>query len=123
MGELPALENLFLVETNVGDVGLAELRWFPRLTVLQLYDTKVTDEGLQYLAAGSKELGELSLVGCRITDEGLKTLAQLKQLRLLVLDRTGVTAAGIARLQLALPECEIRSDFTAEEIAAANDQD
>ena len=74
VGRTARLESLFLVETKLGDVGLAELNGF-RLTVLQLYDTKVTDEGLQYLAAGSKELGELSLVGCRITDEGLKTLA------------------------------------------------
>ncbi len=118
LGDLPALENLFLVNTNVGDAGLAELKWFPRLAVLQLYDTKVSDEGLQYLVEENKELGELSLVGCRITDQGLKTIAQLKQLKLLAVDRTGVTAAGVAGLHIALPDCEIRSDFATAEDAA-----
>jgi hypothetical protein len=118
LGTLPALENLFLVETSVGDAGLAELRWFPRLAVLQLYETKVTDEGLRNLAEENQELVELSLVGCRITDQGLEAIAQLKQLKLLALDRTGVTAAGVAGLQIALPECEIRSDFAATPAAA-----
>jgi len=118
LGYLPALENLFLVETNVTDEGIAQLRKYPRLRVLQLYGTDVTDEGLEHLAQGNPELVELSLVDCPVTDKGLATLAPLRQLKLLALDRTGVTVRGVAGLHLALPSCEIRSIFTADDIAA-----
>jgi hypothetical protein len=33
--------------------------------------------------------------------------------------RTGVTPRGIVTIQQSLPDCEIRSDYTQEEIAAA----
>ncbi|MGD9635521.1 MAG: protein kinase [Pirellulales bacterium] len=121
LGHLPALENLFVVETLVGDPGVAALKEFPQLTLLQAYDTKITDRGLRQIAAGNPKLVELSLVDCPITDKGLAALAPLKQLRLLAVDRTGVTAAGVARLQRALPDCEIRSDFSAAEIEAASE--
>ena len=118
LGYLPALETLFLVSTRVGDAGVAELKEYPELTLLHLYGTDCTDKCLKQLAAGNKKLAELSLVDCRITDRGLADLTELKQLKLLALDRTGVTLAGVARLQIALPDCEIRSDFSAADIAA-----
>jgi serine/threonine protein kinase len=119
LGILPALKLLFLSETNVTNAGVAELKRFPKLALLHLYETDVTDEGLKRLAATNRELDELSLVGCGITDAGIEDLVTLERLKLLALDRTGVTAEGVARLRLALPDCEIRSDFTEEEIAAA----
>jgi hypothetical protein len=119
LGYLPALENLFVVETELGDIGVAAMENYPLLALLHAYGTEITDHGLKQLAVHNKQLTELSLVECPITDDGLAELAQLKQLRLLAVDRTGVTAAGIARLQRALPECEIRCDFSAAEIAAA----
>lgn len=116
--ELPRLQHLFLSQTAVTDAGLKDIRRFPQLEVLHLSDTQVTDAGLEHLADNSM-LYDLSVVGCGITDEGLKHLTDLKRLKVLGLNRTGVTPHGIAELQWALPECEIRSDYSQEEIAEA----
>ena len=43
-----------------------------------------------------------------MTDAGLKTLADLRGLKKLDLGKTEVTDAGVAELQRALPDCEIR---------------
>jgi serine/threonine protein kinase len=118
LGELPLLEHLYLSETVVGDAGLEEFGRFPQLEVLHLYGTQVTDAGLEHLA-GNSLLVDLSLVGCSVTDDGLKYLTGLKRLRILALDRTGVTPQGVAKIQLALPDCEIRSDYSDEEITVA----
>jgi serine/threonine protein kinase len=118
LGELPLLQLLFLSETLVGDAGLEQFQRFPKLEVLHLYGTQVTDAGLEYLA-GNSMLVDLSLVGCSITDAGLKHLTGLKRLKILALDRTGVTPRGVAKLQQSLPDCEIRSDYSDEELAEA----
>jgi serine/threonine protein kinase len=123
LGYLPALQNLFAVETELGDTGVAALEHYPLFALIHAYGADITDRGLKRLAAHNRQLTELSLVECPITDKGLAELSQLRQLRLLAVDRTGVTAAGVARLQRALPECEIRCDFSAAEIAAAAGSD
>jgi hypothetical protein len=64
-------------------------------------------------------LSELSLVDCDITDVGLKHLTELKRLKKLSLERTGVTAEGVAKLRLALPKCDVGSNIPASEVAAA----
>lgn len=64
-------------------------------------------------------LVDLSLIGCSVTDSGLHQLTGLKRLRILALDRTGVTPRGIVTLQQSLPDCEIRSDYSEEELAEA----
>jgi hypothetical protein len=46
-------------------------------------------------------------VGTLVTDAGLKELVGLEQLRNLNLRRARVTAAGIAELRKALPQCTI----------------
>ena len=45
-------------------------------------------------------------------DDGIKHLASLTNLETLHLRRTRATADGIAELQLALPMCQIASDFS-----------
>jgi hypothetical protein len=120
---LPALEILFLSGTKVGDAGVESLKRYPRLKVLQLYETSVTNRGVEAIAATHEQLGELSLVGCKVNDRCIEHLEPLKTLKLVALDRTGVTVAGVARLQIALPNCEIRSDFSAEEVAAAMEKE
>jgi serine/threonine protein kinase len=118
LGELPLLRDVFLSETKITDAGLKELQRFPRLAVLHLYGTQITDAGLEHLA-GNPLLADLSLVDCGITDAGLKHLAGLKRMKRLALDRTGVTAEGIAMLKRALPNCEIISSYSNDEIAEA----
>ena len=43
-----------------------------------------------------------------MTDAGLKQLAGLKELKLLFLQGTKVTDAGVAELQKALPGCNVQ---------------
>ena len=104
----------------VTDADLKVLRSFPQLTVLQIADPRVGDQGLAYvgqlgyletlgLAWGSfsdsglenlkglTRLREIWLHGRGITEKGLDHLAANKGLRRLHLDDTRVTAAGIAR--------------------------
>jgi hypothetical protein len=50
----------------------------------------------------------LSICYTKVTDSGLKELAGMKCLqRLDILDVKNLTAAGVAELQKALPECKI----------------
>jgi hypothetical protein len=53
------------------------------------------------------ELRDLSLHATQVTDAGLEHLAGLTQLTTLYLSDTHVTAAGVANLQQALPNCKI----------------
>jgi serine/threonine protein kinase len=120
LGQLPLLQMLFLSETAVTDASLDQLQRYPKLEVLHLTGTQVTDAGLVHLA-GHMMLYDLSLGGCSISDAGLSHLTGLKRLRILDLIRTGVTPHGIATLQLSLPDCELRSDYSEDEIAAAHE--
>jgi hypothetical protein len=54
------------------------------------------------------ELKELCIAGHQVTDATLEDLTGMHQLRMLVLTDTDVTAAGVAKLQQALPNCKIR---------------
>lgn len=49
----------------------------------------------------------LNLEVSSVTDAGLKELAQLKNLKRLVLTRTDVSDGGVEELKKALPNCEI----------------
>ena len=64
------------------------------------------DAGLKQLA-GLKALQTLSLSNTSVTDEGLKSLSGLKALKSLDLIGTSVTEDGVAKLQKALPNCDI----------------
>ena len=56
---------------------------------------------------GLTSLKSLNLIYTQITDAGLVHLAGLTSLQGLFLEETQVTDAGVARLQEALPNCEI----------------
>jgi hypothetical protein len=66
-------------------------------------------------------LYDLSLGGCSITDAGLKHLAGNKRLQILDLNRTGVTPRGVLAVQRLLPDCEVRSDYSEEELTEARE--
>ncbi len=57
----------------VDDDALALLHRFRELRSLDLRDTRITDEGVQHIAA-LKRLEQLDIRGTRITDDGLQTL-------------------------------------------------
>jgi Leucine-rich repeat (LRR) protein len=82
------------------------LKGLPRLQVLDLSSTGVTDTGLMQLE-GLAELQRLDLSSTRITDTGLQCLKGLTSLRELNLKQTQVTATAVWKLQRALPKCRI----------------
>jgi hypothetical protein len=67
----------------------------------------VTDAGLQHLAEWMPHLEWLELYDTQITDAGLETLKGLKHLRRLDIRKTKVTSAGVEDLHRALPGAEI----------------
>ena len=78
---------------------------------------QITDEGLPYIAKltnlrslqlGTRNFHPSSGWGCTmVSDEGLVNLYGLKNLEFLRINSTHITQAGIDKLQMALPNCEI----------------
>ncbi len=93
--------------TNLTDDALAEIvARHPEITVLDVQETGLTDACAEDLSQ-LKDLLQLFLQQTGITDSGLEKLAALKSLTTLTLKQTKVTSAGVARLQQALPNCQI----------------
>lgn len=99
------------------EAGMQHLASLTNLTSLHVRAHPVSDAGLKHIA-GLHKLTSLSLDMPEVTDEGLKNLAALKNLQSLTLKVPGKgsgvwakggrwTAAGIAELQKALPNCKI----------------
>ncbi len=88
--------------TDAGLEGLAEMK----LTKLHLEKTGIGDAGMVHLK-DQKELEYLNLYATKVTDAGLEHLAGLKKLRKLYVWQSGVTEAGMAKLNEQLPELEI----------------
>ena len=128
---LTKLQDLNLSSTKVTDAGLVHLKALTNLQDLNLSFTKVTDAGLVHLAgmnlksltppkeamtdlglkyylAAVERPSTLSLGKWKITDAGLVHLKGLTKLQELDLHNTKITNAGIADLQKALPNCQIR---------------
>jgi hypothetical protein len=97
---------LRLSGTPVTDAGLGNLGRLKQLEWLDLEHAQITDAGLEHLE-GLGQLRGLSLANTRITDAGLEHLKGLTRLRTLGLPYTKVTDEGVARLQSALPKCNI----------------
>jgi hypothetical protein len=115
---LTHLSNPILNFTQIGDAGLEHLAACQSIQFLALGETRVTDAGVKYLLRLPK-LQTLRLDGTEIGDTGLAQLTSVKGLTGLALLRTRATVDGVARFSLALPDCAIESDFTADEIQAA----
>jgi len=131
MANLSALKTLKLQKTRVTDAGLKSLAPLKGLQTLNLAETRVTDRGLKGLAEleglqlldltrtpvtgrGLKDLAVLAglqklyLNDTKVTDATLKEVEALKGLQELALFAcTGVTKAGAAALQKALPDCKV----------------
>ena len=128
--KLRRLEWVNLDTVSDGDAWLASLPSFKRLCGLQVSRAAVTSVGLEHLRklrkleylalelmsiddataavlAKLKHLRTLRLCSTRITDSGLKHLKSLKKLQTLYVMNSFVTEKGIARLQTALPNCQI----------------
>ncbi len=105
---LKNLQGLNLSGTQITDAGLEKLAGM-KLKVLRIPDEAKTDLGLKHYLAAIEEPSYLDLGGWKITDAGLVHLAGMKNLQHLYLEGTGITDAGLEKLQKALPRCRIES--------------
>ncbi len=109
--DIPTLRALNLNVNPISDEGVRRLLKLTELEKLGLYQTQVTDEACVLLSQLPK-LKDVALHDTKITDAGLDSLAKLKNLQQLNLrDCKNITAEGVRKLQAALPNCKIESDF------------
>ena len=124
-GGLPAVAELHIFRTHVGDAGASALAAalgqgaLPRLQRLALHNATIGDAGLVALAPALRRLPALEylgLCGNPLSDEGLAALVAspppagapppttggLAKLKVLYLSRTQITDAGCATLAAAL---------------------
>jgi len=95
--KLPRLCMLQLCYTQLTDAGLVHLEELRDLKCLSLDSCRIADVGLSHLK-GMSELVVLSLDDTDITDAGLGHLAGMTSLRVLHLNGTQVTDAGLVHL-------------------------
>jgi len=106
IGRLADMKNLNLRYNQVTDAGLEHLIGLTNLESLTLDGTQITDAGLVHLQRLTNLL-MLNLCETQITDAGLEHLKAMTNLKTLWLDYTQVTNEGVAKLQQALPNCNI----------------
>ncbi len=124
-------KGLYLYDTPITDAGIRELVKMEQLDTLNLAGTKITDDALKTLSPHPK-LAQLWLSGCaaitddgiaqltklksleklhlentKLTDKSVDHLATMKSLKILGIEKTKFTAAGVEKLQQALPKCQI----------------
>jgi beta-aspartyl-peptidase (threonine type) len=110
LSQMKKLRYLGLRGNAITDTGVQHLRELALLEGLHLGETQITDAGVQQLSALTG-LNELYLQKTKITDESIDALAKMSGLQQLVLGDTQITADGVARLQAALPKCQIVTEL------------
>jgi len=106
--ELPLLTLIILNlnDTKVTDEGLKKShRVLFDLTSLALRATMITDEGIKELESIRLTALDLQLTG--VSDESIEVLGKISTLQELNLSQTKVTAEGIRKLKVLLPDCKI----------------
>jgi hypothetical protein len=106
--ELSKLEYLYLSRTGIADAGLKHLQELANLQYLDLTQTEVGDADLEHLERLPQQT--LILSDTKVTDDGLRHLQTLTSPGNLYILRTHVTDKGVAKLQQAWPNCEIRHE-------------
>ncbi len=103
------IRSVRLSRTAVTDAGLVHLGNLAELKAVYLDDTQITDAGLRHVAelAGLKTL---SVNYTRVGDAALEHLKGLGQLGSFELLETDVTAAGLRKLEKALPQMQTTVD-------------
>lgn len=104
--DVTTLMELNLSGTKFSDASAANLKPLVSLTHLHLEHTPIKDAGLENVK-DMAHLKYLNLFDTAITDAGLEHLAGLTNLANLHLWEAKVTDAGVAKLQKALPKCNI----------------
>ncbi len=103
---LPRLYRLRVCNTKADDRFLGSLS-SPNLQDLELVGTQVTDAGVGRFVSSRTGISHLNLSSTVVTDQTCVELAKLKQIGLVDLTSTQVTAAGVKLLQTAHPHCKI----------------
>jgi internalin A len=98
LNELPELSYLDLSLTHITDQGMSEIRNLPGVTELNLYFAEyVTDEGIAAIKDW-KKLRILNLHGTKVSDTALEHIAGISTLESLNVGSTLMTDVGLERL-------------------------
>ena len=116
LGERVLILNLR--DTRATDEGLQHLSKLENLARLHLERTSIGDAGLAHLR-NLRQLEYLNLYGTRVTDAGLAQLEGLPRLRQLFLWQTDTTEQGRASLAQALPKLRIVKGVDLDQVAAS----
>ena len=107
LAELTQLESLSISFTHVTDAGLKHVAGLRNLRKLNVSGNPITNAGMAEISH-LPQLEEVMVVNGGVGDAGLKQLESLAKLRALwVSGNPKVTAAGVAALKAALPECNV----------------
>jgi Leucine-rich repeat (LRR) protein len=93
---------------GVTDKGMVQLKNLTQLQRLAILGSGITDEGVAPLAELTN-LKSIDLTANNLTDASLQHFRGLKNLEQLYVHNTQITAAGIAELKQALPNCKIEN--------------
>ena len=98
LARMPRLEVLDLSHTRISDEGMLYLKPATQITDLNLFYTEqITDQGIHAIK-NWKHLKRLNLRGTRISDGALEVISQLTQLEALDIANTQVTDNGLDSL-------------------------
>ena len=76
------------------------------LRQLLIYETQITDAGIQHLTAlPSLEFLDIRLT--KVTDKGMKYLANIPTLKQVCISGTAITEEGVIEFQAARPDCDV----------------
>ena len=111
LAHIPTLARFSLWGRELGNDRLAALSQIKSLEKLYLVDAKLTSEQSLTLAKSMPQLNGMSLEENKLLDdEAILPFGTMSKLASLKLNGTKVTAAGVAALQKALPNCKIHWD-------------
>jgi hypothetical protein len=103
--ELTQVQKLSLSKTKITDAGLAQLSGLSMLSELDLSGTSVGDPGVAHLVG--LKLVSLNLSDTKLTDAGLLQLVKAGPYRLITVNNTAVTWAGLDAAKRASPTTDI----------------
>ncbi|MDZ7618801.1 MAG: hypothetical protein U1E05_17485 [Patescibacteria group bacterium] len=107
LATMPALERVEIYSTKISDEGVAHACSPPRLEVLTIVGARrITGRTLSVLRHRS-EFRTLNLAHSSVNASGMRAIASVRQMQSVSISPTQVDADAVQRLQEALPHCRI----------------